>query len=125
MNRRLFPAGDVEDDALAGDVVLDADIEVAAAGVEGAFGSLGGQVIQGGDADAAVALEVGVGAVGQAVPQVVVVGALQVGDRLGVLVEDPVAAMRLVGDVVGHGHRGAAGNGQLDLRGGGVGAGLG
>ena len=80
MNRPLVPAGDVEDDARAGDVVLDADIEVAAAGVEDAPGPLGGQVIEGGDADAAVALEVGVGPVRQAVPQIIVVGALQVGD---------------------------------------------
>src|SRR5215216_182858 len=125
MDRPLLPAGDVEDDTLAGDVVLDADIEVAAAGVEDAPGPLSSEVVEGGDADAAVALEVGVGAVGQAVPQVVVVGALEVGDCLGVLVEDPVAPVGLVGDVVGHGQGRAAGNEQLDLGGGGVGAGCG
>jgi len=88
-------------------------------------GPFRGQVIQGGDADAAVALEVGVGAVGQAVPPVVVVGTLQVGDGLGVLVDDPVAAAGLEGDVVRHGQGGAARDEQLDLGGGGVGAGLG
>jgi hypothetical protein len=71
---RLIPAGDVQDHTAAGDVVLDADIEVASVGVKDAAGSLGGQVVQGADADAAVALQIGVHPVGEAVPQVVVVG---------------------------------------------------
>jgi hypothetical protein len=70
--------------------VLDANVEVLAAGVEDPAGPLRFEVVEGRDADAAVTQQVLVAPVGEAGPQVVVVGTEQVGDGLAVLVDDPV-----------------------------------
>jgi len=84
-----LPTGDVEDGAFARHVVLHADIEMLAGGIEDAARPLGGEVVQGGDADAAVTHLVIILAVGQAVPQVVVVRRLERG--FGIFVQDLVA----------------------------------
>src|SRR5512138_2347767 len=94
-----LPAGDLEDDAVARDVVLDADEEAPAPGVEDAAGPFRGEVVERADAHAAVGEAIVVRAVLEARPQVVVASHLR---AVAVLVEDPVAAAGLVGDVVHH-----------------------
>src|SRR5262245_26028275 len=96
----LPPAGDVENGAESGGVVLDADVEVLAGGVEEAASPLRVQIVERPDPQAAVAQQVSVTAVLEARPRVVVLRPLELG--LAVLVDDPVAATRLVGDVVDH-----------------------
>lgn len=59
----------------------------------------GAQVVERGDAQAAVAEQVGASTIVLAEEQVVVVGALEVG--LAVLVDDPVARVRLAGALSG------------------------
>src|SRR4051812_25643513 len=56
--RRWRPTGDVEDEAVVRDVVLDADVEVGAGGVEDTAGPLGRQVVQRADPHAAIAQQV-------------------------------------------------------------------
>lgn len=101
-----LPAGDVEDHPVAGQVVLDADVEVGAGGIEDAarpLRSLAGvrstcraQIVDRRHPDAAVAHRADVLSVRQTVPQVVV---LARGDVVAVLVDQPVPAAGLVRDV--------------------------
>src|SRR5262245_679453 len=94
---RSAPASDVENHPEAGLVVLPPDVEMLAGLGEEPAGPLRAEVVERADAQAAVALQVIVGAVVQARPQVVVVrGRL---GRLAVLMNDPVAATGLELDV--------------------------
>ena len=77
--------------------MLDADVEVLAAGVEYSTRPFRGQIVQRGDADATVGEQVLVCSIRQAVPQVVVVRCLE--RRLRIFVDDRVARTRLEGDV--------------------------
>jgi hypothetical protein len=68
-----IPTGDVEDSAFAGHVVLNADVEVLSRGVEDATRPFRRDVVQRSDPNAAVAHQIVVLAVRQAVPEIVVV----------------------------------------------------
>src|SRR5262245_28128618 len=98
----VLPAGDVEDRSVAAGVVLDADVEVLAGGIEEPAGPLGVEVVQRADPDAAVRQRVVVAAVVEAAPEVVVAAAALRAARAAVLVDDPVPGGGLVGDVVRH-----------------------
>ena len=119
----LLPAGDFQHDPVTCNVVLHAHEEPLAGGVEDSASPLSGQIVKGTDADAAVAEKVLIGAVGQAVPEVIVVWLQILG--VGVFVDDPVARGGLVGDIIGHSVRRATNHEELHLGSSGVGCRLG
>jgi len=100
-----LPARDLEDHAVPGHVVLDADPEALAGSVEDAAGRLRVQVVQRGHANTTVAQEVGIGSVVETVEDVVVAAHLR---TVAVLQDHPVPALRLIGDVVHHREVGSA-----------------
>src|SRR5262245_22481052 len=95
----VFPARHLEHHTVTGDVVLHAEEEVTAGGVEHAASSLRTEVIQGDDLGADIREPVQVQPVIDAGPDVVVAAEL---GSFAVLVDDPVATYRLISDVVRH-----------------------
>ena len=112
-DERLLPAGDLEDHAVAADVVLDADEEAAGRGVEDAAGPLGGQVVQRRRCGCSRRTASRRPRRRRGSPTGRCCGPRR---AVAVLVDDPVAAARLVGDVVHHRELRVADDEELDLR---------
>src|SRR5262245_51584417 len=97
--QRLAPAGNVQDDTVAADVVLNTDVEVVSKSVEDATRPFGGEVIESADLHTSVRQTVVIVPVVNTRPEIVVAADIR---AVTVFVDEPVSSAGLIGQVVHH-----------------------